>query len=143
ALYWEAEQLAKSTVNQPVFGTCCLEGKVDLLPIQAPPRDLLELFDDTSNYSHDFLQNIRAYNAAFALASLGVTVDTRINNDHGPYVFKIQGALYHKFGSLLPEAGHDPSYAQLYIVSSAEANAARMQHNALNNHVMGILDNVL
>lgn len=143
ALHWKAEQLTKSTVNQPVFGTCCLEGKVDLPPVRAPPRDLLELFDGTSNYSRDFIDNIRSYNAAFALASLGVTVDRKVNEGPGPYVFKIQGALYHKVGSLLPEAGQDPSYAQLYIVSPAEANAARMRHNPLNNHVMGILDNVL
>ncbi|KAJ7032962.1 hypothetical protein C8F04DRAFT_890575, partial [Mycena alexandri] len=125
------------------FGTCCLQGKVDLPPVRAPPRDLLQLFDGTSHYSRNFKENIWAYNSAFALASLGVTVDRRVNDGRGPYVFKIQGALYHKVGSLLPEPGRDPSYAQLYIVSSAEANEARMRRNPLDNHVMGILDNVL
>lgn len=56
-------------------------------------------------------------------------------------------------GSLLPEEGTDPVYAQLYFYSSAEANAARMRRNqgqgrhnnmaGLNAEVMGILDNVL
>jgi hypothetical protein len=55
---------------------------------------------------------------------LGVTVDKTVLDGHGPYVFKIQGALYHNVGSLLPEAGKDPIYAQLYFYSSEEANAA-------------------
>ncbi|KAJ6523320.1 hypothetical protein B0H19DRAFT_910883, partial [Mycena capillaripes] len=143
ARHWKAEQLSKSKVNQPVFGTCCLEGKVELPPVRAPPRDLLQLFDGTSNYSQDFKRNIRAYNSAFALASLGVTVDRGINNGNSPYVFKIQGALYHNVGSPLPEPQQEPCFAQLYFISSAEANDARTRYNPLNNHIMGILDNVL
>ncbi|KAJ6458452.1 hypothetical protein C8R45DRAFT_942676 [Mycena sanguinolenta] len=96
-------------------------------------------------------KKIRAYNAAFALASLGVTIDNSVLDGGGPYVFKIQGALYHRLGSLLPEAGQAPTYAQLYFYSSADANAARMRCNqagrnnlgGLNAEVMGILDEVL
>ncbi|KAJ7124993.1 hypothetical protein C8R44DRAFT_597022, partial [Mycena epipterygia] len=129
ALHWKAERLSKSRANENLFGTCCLEGRVVLPDVRKPPRDLLELFDGTSNHSRDFIKNIRAYNSAFALASLGVTIDRSINDGRGPFVFKIQGALYHKVGSLLPEPGNDPIYAQLYFYSSAEANAARMRRN--------------
>jgi hypothetical protein len=116
---------------------------------------LQELFDGTSNHSAHFKKNIRAYNSAFALASLGVTVDTSVLDRGGPYVFKIQGALYHHVGALLPEQDKDPVYAQLYFYSSSEANAAQMRQNqeirtrnhnnmaALNPQVMGILDHVL
>ncbi|KAJ7044443.1 hypothetical protein C8F04DRAFT_942300, partial [Mycena alexandri] len=152
AKHWKAEQLSRSTVNRPVFGSCCLDGKVVLPAIRPPPRDLLQLFDGTSNHSTHFKKNIRAYNAAFALASLGVTVDRRVQDGHGPYVFKIQGALYHHVGQLLPEQGKHPVYAQLYFYSSEEANAARLRRQnqggnnnmaGLNAEVMGILDHTL
>ncbi|KAJ7146510.1 hypothetical protein C8R44DRAFT_724281 [Mycena epipterygia] len=150
ALHWKVEALAKSRVNDLRFGTCCLDGKIVLPAVRAPPRDLLELFNGTSHRSEHFKKNIRTYNAAFALASLGVTVDKTVLDGHGPYVFKIQGALYHKVGALLPEPGKNPVYAQLYFYSSAEANAACMRRNratnnmaGLNPEVMGILDAVL
>ncbi|KAJ6456618.1 hypothetical protein C8R47DRAFT_1029309, partial [Mycena vitilis] len=150
ALHWEAERLSKSSLRNPQFGTCCLNGKVDLPAVRAPPRDLLELFDGTSVYSPDFKKNIRSYNAAFALASLGVKVDRSVLDGGGPYVFKIQGALYHHVGALLPQPGATPAYAQLYFYSTDEANRARLRRNqgnnntsGLNNAVMGILDHVL
>ncbi|KAJ6587606.1 hypothetical protein DFH09DRAFT_909703, partial [Mycena vulgaris] len=143
--------LSKSRVNNPCFGTCCLDGKIKLPAVRKPPRELLELFNGTSNHAAHFKKNIRNYNAAFALASLGVTVDKTVLDGHGPYVFKIQGALYHKVGALLPEAGKDPVYAQLYFYSSEDANAARLRRNqgghnnmaGLNAEVMGIIDHVL
>ncbi|KAJ7213752.1 hypothetical protein C8J57DRAFT_1096672 [Mycena rebaudengoi] len=150
ARHWKAERLSKSTVNNPLFGTCCLDGKVQLPAVRAPPRELLELYNGTSHYSKEFLKNIPAYNAAFALASLGVTVDKSVQGGNSPYVFKIQGALHHKVGSLLPAEGQEPIYAQLYFYSPEEANAARMRRNqglnsnsGLKQEVMNILDDVL
>ncbi|KAJ7240050.1 hypothetical protein C8J57DRAFT_1085988, partial [Mycena rebaudengoi] len=150
ARHWKAERLSKSTVNNPLFGTCCLDGKVQLPAVRAPPQELLELYNGTSHYSKEFLKNIRAYNAAFALASLGVTVDKSVQGGNSPYVFKIQGALHHKVGSLLPAEGQEPIYAQLYFYSPEEANAARMRRNqglnsnsGLKQEVMNILDDVL
>ncbi|KAJ7202233.1 hypothetical protein C8J57DRAFT_1260306 [Mycena rebaudengoi] len=150
ARHWKAEHLSKSTVNNPLFRTCCLDGKIQLPAIRAPPRELLELYNGTSHYSKEFLKNIRAYNAAFALASLGVTVDKSVLGGTSPYVFRIQGALHHKVGSLLPEEGQEPIYAQLYFYSPEEANAARMRRNqglnsnsGLKQEVMNILDDVL
>jgi hypothetical protein len=65
-------------------------------------------------------------------------------------VFKIQGALHHKVGSLLPAEGQEPIYAQLYFYSPEEANAARMRrtqglnsNSGLKQEVMNILDDVL
>jgi hypothetical protein len=78
------------------------------------------------------------------LASLGVTIDKKVQDGHGPWVFKIQGALYHHVGALLPEPGKAAVYAQLYFYSSADANDARLRRNqGLNAEIMGILDNVL
>lgn len=58
ALHWNAERLSKSTLNEPHFGTCCLNEKVVLPAIRAPPRDLLELFNGTSPHSEHFRKNI-------------------------------------------------------------------------------------
>lgn len=75
-----------------------------------------------------------------------MSIDRSVLDGGGPYVFKIQGALYHRVGSLLPEHGKDPVYAQLYFYSSEDANNYRKDRNhqnPLNANVMGILDHVL
>jgi hypothetical protein len=46
---------------------------------------------------------------------LGATIDKTINNDTAPYVFKINGVVHHRIGTLLPRRGVRPKFAQLYI----------------------------
>ena len=47
---------------------------------------------------------------------MGGKVDDTINRQgRGPYVFRLHGQTYHRIGSLLPEAGAAPKFAQLYI----------------------------
>jgi hypothetical protein len=80
------------------------------------------------------------------MTSLGCKVDDSVNRGHGPYVFKIQGRLSHLAGSLLPQEGESPVYAQLYIYDPAEALDRRMQHEAnrgLNRQVMAELQDML
>jgi hypothetical protein len=38
-----------------------------------------------------------------------------INNGTTPYVFKINGVVHHRIGTLLPRHGTRPKFAQLYI----------------------------
>jgi hypothetical protein len=47
--------------------------------------------------------------------SIGGIVDKDINKRHGPYVFRMHGQNYHYIGTLLPEEGNQPRWAQLYI----------------------------
>ena len=42
-------------------------------------------------------------------------LDHSVNHGNGPSVFRSQGELAHWSGSLLPEPGHSPVYAQIYI----------------------------
>jgi hypothetical protein len=42
-------------------------------------------------------------------------MDKEINKGHGPYVFCMHGQNYHHIGSLIPEEGNKPRWAQLYI----------------------------
>ena len=46
----------------------------------------------------------------------------------GPYTFRVHGQLYHRVGSLLPQQGEQPRYAQLYIYDPHD-DAARQQMN--------------
>ncbi|XP_062224660.1 uncharacterized protein LOC133923271 [Phragmites australis] len=62
---------------------------------------------------------IRQYNAIFAFTSLGVTVEKLINTGDGPYVFRINGVVHHRIGSLLPPAGQRPQFAQLYVYDTS------------------------
>ncbi|KAJ4483034.1 hypothetical protein C8J55DRAFT_387350, partial [Lentinula edodes] len=133
ALHWAAEKLSKSSISHPMFGTCCKSGKVELPMLQNPPQELQHLFDGTDYESKHFLDNIRSYNSAFAFVSLGLKVQP--HNDPnlpttGPRQYKIKGALWHAMGSLLPETGKDPVYAQLYIVAPETALEQRLANNA-------------
>jgi hypothetical protein len=50
--------------------------------------------------------------------SLGVQLDKRLlgsSQTRHPYCFSIQGSLYHHIGSLVPEEGINPQYAQIYF----------------------------
>ncbi|PIA25852.1 hypothetical protein AQUCO_10700003v1 [Aquilegia coerulea] len=74
-------------------------------------------------------KNIRSYNASNAFSSLGVSVDDRVIPGRGPTSFTIHGELCHKVGSLLPEPGKVPSYAQLYIYDPNNALEFRKKRN--------------
>ena len=47
----------------------------------------------------------------------------------GPPVYKVHGSICHWTGGLLPAAGEDLVYAQLYIYDPAEALVTRLSHN--------------
>jgi len=51
----------------------------------------------------------------FAFTSMGVDIDRSVNIGRGPYVFRINGVVHHRIGSLLPNEGDPAQYAQLYI----------------------------
>jgi hypothetical protein len=138
ALHWKCECLSKSPANHPWFGTCCLNGKVELPIITSPPLELQKLFDGCDPHAAEFKKNIRAYNAAFAMASLGVKMDEAVTWTSGPYVFKIKGTLFHNAGSLLPADGTHPVYAQLYFYEPETALNRRMERNAAVNNNCGL-----
>jgi len=146
ALHWMAERLTKSSNTNPCFGICCFQGKIKLAHLHNLPPELNTLFRDQTPIAKEFRENIRRYNNALAMTSLGCKVDESVNRGNGPYVFKIQGRLSHLAGSLLPQEEESPVYAQLYIYDPAEALDYRMQHEAnrnLNRQVMGELQDML
>ncbi|GMF54544.1 unnamed protein product [Phytophthora fragariaefolia] len=106
---------------------CCSEGAVQLPPLVAAPPRLLQLYGDVPCW-----RLICAYNQAFAFTSIGTSWSNRsfneVNKDetvagqHGVYTYRIQGAMEHYLGSLLPRVGsltNQPKpakFAQIYIV---------------------------
>jgi hypothetical protein len=61
---------------------------------------------------------IRNYNNALAFSSLDVTIDNSVAGQSGVYIFKIQGQLIHRIGSLLPNYREVPRFAQIHILDS-------------------------
>src|SRR5512138_351968 len=96
---------------------CCCNGAVKLAPPNEFPLPFRQLWSKP-----DFLQNIRAYNNVFAFTSLGAKI---IEGEHGDrrytsatsgvYTFRIQGSTHHLMGSLMPNDGTDPKFAQVYV----------------------------
>src|SRR5271154_3114641 len=66
-----------------------------------------------------FRTNIRNYNNALAFSSLGVRIDQSVAGQSGIYTFKIQGELVHRIGSLVPDPGEIPRFAQIHILDSS------------------------
>jgi hypothetical protein len=65
---------------------------------------------------------------ALAFTSLGVTED-RLVNRRGGWVFRISGQLCHLIGSLRPNDGENPAFAQLYIYDPQIALHQQMNCN--------------
>ena len=147
ALHWKAESLTSSTLADIKFGMCCYQGKISLIPLDQPPHDLLKYLTGQDDVSKTFRDQIRTYNYALAMTSVGRNLNYSINQDgRGPYTFVLEGQLNHLAGSLLPAEGVAPVYAQLYIHDSDVALQHRMQntHNRhLNPMVLSDLHNML
>ncbi|XP_071738718.1 uncharacterized protein [Rutidosis leptorrhynchoides] len=62
----------------------------------------------------------------FSFTSFEARIDHNINRGRAPYTFRISGQTYHKIGSLLPEDGGSPRYAQLYFYDTQNEAANRM-----------------
>ncbi len=80
---------------------------------------------------------------ALAFTSLGVTED-RLVNRRGGWVFRVSGELCHPVGSLQPEDGEPPAFAQLYIYDSDAALRQRMNRDSnLHQDTMSDLQTML
>lgn len=101
-------------------------GKVKLPPLRPAPPVLRRWFQDD-----EFRKQIRSYNQVFTFTSLGascgergfrpVAEDHNVQGQRGVYTYRIQGAMGHFMGSLLPPMNPvtgepvTPKFAQIYI----------------------------
>ena len=136
ALYFNCEKLTSSWVNHPKFGMCCLQGQIQLPSLQLL-TGILHNYLTGDDYSlREFCNNRRQYNAAFAMTSVGVKINNSVTRQSGLYCFKIQGELT---GALLPHGNYSPTYAQIYILDTAEQLNGRKANN--NNLDPVVIDN--
>ncbi|KAK0226672.1 hypothetical protein IW262DRAFT_1457915 [Armillaria fumosa] len=144
APHWFDEHIKNSSKTNPRFGMCCLQGQIKLPPLRPAPTILQNLLCGNDPMSKVFLYDIRQYNAALSFTSLAVNIDEAITNSSGPYCFHISGELHHRMGSLLPQEGKQPTYAQLYIHDPAEALSMRNRRNPnLRSGIMSQLQDLL
>ena len=134
ALHWPDEATNKKKIDRSgphaTFRMCCDDGKVPWnAPDQPYPALLKALFTDTrittsgkhvrTNRSRTFHNECRHFNNSFSYTSLGIKATPKLPG-HGPPIFRIQGALYHHVGTLLPPSEVKASFLQLYIYSELD-----------------------
>ena len=129
----ERHEETKNTLR-PESSLCCMKGKVQLPLLKKPPDLLLNLINGSDHRSSHFKENIRAYNSMFSFTSMGGKLERGINDGGGPPQFIISGQNYHRIGSLLPQQGHRPKFAQLYIYDTSNELS-----NRVSNFRLGIL----
>jgi hypothetical protein len=56
-----------------------------------------------------------------------MTIDDVNQRGRGPQTLRIQGQTCHRIGTLLPEEGQTPKYAQLYIYDTENEIENRMK----------------
>lgn len=120
--------------DRDVFSSCCHKGKVFLAPLSQNAffnelyENLTSSDPQLSRKSRNFFDNIRNFNASFAMVSSEANVDDRVLR--GIYHFKIHNVFYHRIGPLTQTYGRDPSYAQLYFFDVDTANNFRANQAA-------------
>lgn len=122
AIFWYQERvktLSAVSKRKIVYNLCCKSGKIELPPLCPLPEPLATLLNFNGDArSKRFLRQIRSYNSMFAFTSMGAAIDKSINNGNASYVFKINGVVHHRIGTLVPSRGAPPKFAQLYIYDS-------------------------
>src|SRR5216683_4151262 len=117
AKHWLAEWVSESA-HSPMFSRCCYCGKVILYPLPAPPLAICSLLTDQTSQAQHFHHHICQYNFCFTFTSFYTSENNVVHNSHGPWTWKTGYQIYHSAGSLLPPAGEQLSYAQLYFYNA-------------------------
>ena len=114
-------------------GFCCSNGQIALPALSSPPNEISNLY-----MNNEFLKNIRSYNNALSLASLGMGKEI-IQPGFSPTV-TVMGKLYHLMGSLLPQADTPPKFAQIYFTDTTNETQNRLRANPqLDPHIIALL----
>ncbi|XP_058725711.1 uncharacterized protein LOC131597006 [Vicia villosa] len=126
---WLQERASKTKKGHvPTLHRCCRGGKI-VVPLLEEPPPLLRhlLFNKTSTESKNYQNNIRTYNSMFSFTSPGMKFDTTYSKKGGPPTLRLHGQTCHRIGTLLPEIGDRPQYAQLYIYDTDNEVTNRMK----------------
>ena len=94
-------------------GMRCSNGKVNPEPFPPLPQQLAVLSEGTTDQSVCFLQDIRKYDSAFQLTSLGCK-EVRMNGWNPQ--FRIQGKVCHLIGPLEPADEMQARFLQIFFM---------------------------
>lgn len=105
------------------IGMCCSSGKVVLPILNLPPDPLKSLMSGTNEESKLFLSKIRKFNNCFQMTSFAANIvsNTDAQGRNFASTFKIQGQIYHQYGSLLPMLDEPHKFLQIYFMGDLEA----------------------
>jgi hypothetical protein len=150
-MLWYEERLNSNKQSKNlIFGICYQNGKISLPAKKEPQRFLDILLNGDDKVSKESRENIRSYNSMFAFTSTGGIVDKNINNGHAPYVFRMHGQNYHHIGTLLPEEGTRPRWAQLYFYDTEHEVSNRIsstqcsgEKSSIDPHIVEGIKNML
>ncbi|CAG8558034.1 16596_t:CDS:2, partial [Cetraspora pellucida] len=134
ALHWPMESLTN----------CCRNGKVVLAPLGNAPESIIKLLTQNSPIMEEpYLKHIRSFNSVFAFTSMGASIDRDLaDGTNGVYIYQLQGALYHRIGSLLPNEDCAPKFSQIYIYDGSFEAELRHHHNVFPFLDHDILTNI-
>lgn len=96
----------KPNINQ--FNSCCNFGNIQIEPLKPIPQLFQDLFGETHPFSSNFFRNIRNYNNALAMVSMGAQLSTPTGN--GPFCYRIHGMVYHRIGPAQPSQNNQLNF---------------------------------
>ena len=110
---WYEERSDKTqTYKKNHLSICCQKGKVQLPFLQKLPQLIQRLYNGQDSRINHYLQNIGTTTICFHSLQLAVRFILQLMMDVD---LILNGQNYHRIGSLLPESGQTPKFAQLYI----------------------------
>ena len=149
----EAVSIRGHGASRLACSRCCRNGALATLPLlpPAPPllaalltcttpatpdpsTGLLPTASTWKRWSQSFQTDIRAYNCSLGFASYSdctmssqkeAALEDSNPCSRGPPVYILHGRAYHVVGTLYPQRGSAPKFAQLYIYDPAVATAKR------------------
>lgn len=92
---WKEEKVENSSNVQPRFSLYCESGQISLNLLPRNPDYLTTKLED-----YRYKEHIRMYNSMLLFTSIGTHIDRSVTHDRGPYIFRINGKIYHRIGSL-------------------------------------------
>ncbi|VDP34758.1 unnamed protein product [Heligmosomoides polygyrus] len=134
-----------------IFKECCDLGRILFNFFDDFPEELRLLYvgdptvlGERYRNQQSFLQNIRVFNSALTMASIGAQIDTV--GGSGPYCYRIHGQIYHRIGPLYPSQENQRQYGQIYILDTEAAVQKKLSdvRNAdCSPHIMRFLNDLL
>ena len=105
---------------------CCMDGKVELPPIQRPTEAILKLLFKNDFDGMTFRKYIRSFNNGLCLSSLQFNQRQFKSGNYKPIV--IEGSVHQFFGSLKEKEAETPRFAQLWIHDPGMETTTRVQN---------------